>query len=51
MYADEFSNDEDIEEDVLPSNLKRLVEAEERQILPHQEATKNVNLGTKEVKK
>ena len=35
MYADEFSNDEDIEEDVLPSNLKRLVETEERQILPH----------------
>ena len=40
MYTDEFGNDEDIEEDVLPSDLKRLVEAEERQILPHQETQK-----------
>ena len=51
MYADEFGNDEGIEEDVLPSDLKRLVEAEERQILPHQETTENVNLGTEEVKR
>ena len=51
MYADEFDNDEDIEEDVLPSDLKRLVEAEERQILPHQQTTENVNLGTEELKK
>ena len=35
MYADEFSNDKDIKEDVLPLDLKRLVEAEERKILPH----------------
>ena len=39
MYIDEFGSDENIEEDVLPSDLKRLVEAEERQILPHQETT------------
>ena len=51
MYADEFSNNEDIKEDVLPLNLKRLVKAEERQILPHQEATENVNLGTEKAKK
>ena len=51
MYTDEFGNDEDIEEEVLPSDLKRLVEAEERQILPHQETTENVNLGTEEVKR
>ena len=51
MYIDEFNNDDDIEEDVLPSDLKRLVEAKERQILPHKEATKNVNLGTEELKK
>ena len=35
MYTDEFGSDKDIEEDVLPSDLKRLVEVEERQILPH----------------
>ena len=35
----------------LPSDLKRLVEDEERQILPHQETTENVNLGIEEVKK
>ena len=51
MYTDEFGSDEDTEEDVLPSDLKRLVEAEERQILPHQETTENVNLGTEELKK
>ena len=51
MYIDEFGSDEDTEEDVLPSDLKRLVEVEERQILPHQETTKNVNLGTEKLKK
>ena len=51
MYTDEFGSDEDTEEDVLPSDLKRLVEAEERQILPHQQTTENVNLGTEELKK
>ena len=40
MYTGEFSNDKDTKEDVLPSDLKRLVEVEERQILRHQEATK-----------
>ena len=29
MYTDEFSNDEDTSKDVLPSDLKRLVEVEE----------------------
>ena len=42
MYTDEFGSDEDTEEDILPSDLKRLVEAKERQILPHQETTENV---------
>ena len=51
MYTDEFGSDKDIEEDVLPSNLKRLVEIEERQILPYQKTTENVNLGIEEVKK
>ena len=35
MFTDEFSNDEDREEDVLTLDLKRLVEAKERQILTH----------------
>ena len=51
MYTDEFGSDEDTKEDVLPSDLKRLVEVEERKILPHQETTENVNLGTEEMKK
>ena len=51
MYTDEFGSDEDTEKDVLPSDLKRLVKAEEMQILPHQETTENVNLGTEELKK
>ncbi|OMO57946.1 hypothetical protein CCACVL1_25645 [Corchorus capsularis] len=39
-------NDEDIEDQALLSNLLRLVEQEEKQILPHKEPTKLINLGT-----
>ena len=39
VYASEFSNEEDMENDDLPPDLLRLVEQEERQILPHQEIT------------
>ena len=39
VYAGEFSNEEDMENDDLPPDLLRLVEQEERQILPHQEIT------------
>ena len=39
-------------EDVdLPPDLLRLVEQDERQILPHQEITEAVNLGTEKEKK
>ena len=51
VYAGEFSNEEDMENDDLPLDLLRLVEQEERQILPHQEITEAVNLGTEEEKK
>ena len=40
-----------MENDDLPPDLLRLVEQDERQILPHQEITKSINLGTEEEKK
>ena len=40
-----------MENDDLPLDLLRLVEQDERQILPHQEITEVANLGTKEEKK
>ena len=40
-----------MEEDDLPPDLLRLVEQDERQILPHQEIIEAVNLGTEEEKK
>ena len=51
VYASEIGNEEYMENDNLPSDLLRLVEQEERQILPHQEITEAVNLGTEEEKK
>ena len=35
VYAGEFSNDEGMEDDDLPSDLLRLVAQDEKQILPH----------------
>ena len=40
-----------MEDDDLPPDLLRLVEQDERQILPHQEITKAVNLGSEEERK
>ena len=37
-----------MEDDDLPSNMLRLVAKNEKQILPHQEITEAINLGTKE---
>ena len=48
IYVGEFSIDEGMEDDDLPSNLLRLVAQDEKQILPHQKVTKAVNLGTEE---
>ena len=51
VYANEIGNEEYMENDDLPSDLLRLVEQDERQILPHQEIAEAINLGTEEEKK
>ena len=51
VYAGEHGNEEDMEDDDLPPNLLRLVEQDERQILPHQEITEVVNLGIEKERK
>ena len=51
VYASEIGNEEYMENDDLPPDLLRLVEQDERQILPHLEITEAVNLGTEEEKK
>ena len=45
VYVGEFSTDEGMEDDDLPSDLLRLVAQDEKQILPHQEVTEAINLG------
>ena len=40
------NNNEGMKDDDLPSDLLRLVAQDEKQILPHQEVTKAINLGT-----
>ena len=40
-----------MEDDDLPPDLLRLVEQDERQILPHREITKAVNLGIEKERK
>ena len=40
-----------MEDDDLPPNLLKLVAQDEKQILPHQEVTEAINLGTKEEKR
>ena len=51
VYAGVFDNEEDMKNDDLPPDLLRLVEQDERQILPHLEIIEAVNLGTQEEKK
>ena len=51
VYAGELSNEEDMEDDDFPSNLLRLVEQDERQILPNQEITEAMNLGIEKERK
>ena len=51
VYTSEIGNEEYMENDDLPPDLLRLVEQDERQILPHQEITEAINLGTKKEKK
>ena len=51
VYVGELDNEEDMEDDDLPLDLLRLVEQDERKILPHQEITEAINLGTEEERK
>ena len=51
VYAGELSNEKAMEDNDLPPDLLRLVEQDKRQILPHQEITEAVNLGTEEERK
>ena len=51
VYASEIGNKDYMENDDLPPDLLRLVEKDERQILPHQEITEAINLGTEEERK
>ena len=48
VYTGEFSTDEGMEDDDLPSDLLRLVTQDEKQILPHQEVMEAINLGIEE---
>ena len=50
IYVGEFSNDEGMEDDDLPSDLLRLVAQDKKQILPHQEVTEAINLGLRKKK-
>ena len=45
VYVGEFSNNEGMKDDDLPSDLLRLVAQDEKQILPHQEVIEAINLG------
>ena len=45
------AEEEEDEDWIFPPNLRRIVEREEREIKPHQEKTKVVNLGTSGEKK
>ena len=51
VYAGELGNEEDMEDDDLPPDLLKLVEQDEKQILPHQEITEAVNLGIEKERK
>ena len=50
-YISETAFEEDTGESDLPSEMLRLLIMEDKQILPHQEVTELVNLGTDDEKK
>ena len=50
-YISETDLEEDIDESDLPLKMQRLLAMEDKQILPHQEITELVNLGTDNEKK
>ena len=51
LYVSETDLEEDIDESDLPPEMQRLLAMEDKQILPHQEITELVNLGTDDEKK
>ena len=50
-YNSETDLEEDIDESELPLEMLRLLTMEDKQILPHQDVTELVNLGTDNEKK
>ena len=50
-YVNKAEFEEDIDESDLPPEMLRLLTMEDKQILPHQEVTELVNLGTDDEKK
>ena len=50
-YISETDLEENIDESDLPSKMQRLLAMEDKQILPHQEVTELINLGTNNEKK
>ena len=50
-YISETDLEKDIDESNLPPEMQRLLAMEEKQILPHQEVTELVNIGTDDEKK
>ena len=50
-YISETDLEKDIDESDLPLEMQRLLAMEDKQILPHQEVTELVNLGTDDEKK
>ena len=50
-YNSETDLEEDIDESELPLEMLRLLTMEDKQILPHQEITELINLGTDDEKK
>ena len=50
-YISETDLEKDIDELDLPPEMQRLLAMEDKQILPHQEVTELVNLGTNDEKK
>ena len=49
--TNENDSKEDMDDETLPLEIKRLIDQENKQILPHQEVTKVINLGNNEEKK
>ena len=49
--TDEIDSEKDMDNETLPLEMMRLIDHENKQILPHQEVTEVINLGSNEEKK